>query len=59
MLQDAPLQLPTGQLLAFPKPSLPAMDMGFTLEKGTADSAGLFIRLTHALLQLQWAESLP
>ena len=33
-------------LTAFPNTSLPAMDIAFMLEKGSAQSAGLFIRCT-------------
>ena len=38
------MDLGCAHLTAFPNTSLPAMDIAFTLERGSAQSAGLFIR---------------
>ena len=42
--QDAMQTLECEKLLPFPRTSLPAMDISFTIERGTATSAGIYIR---------------
>ena len=43
-MQDEAIEVACAHMTAFPNTSLPAMDISFTLEKHTAQSAGLFIR---------------
>ena len=42
--QAGPQTLECEKLLKFPRGSLPAMDISFTLERGSATSAGFYIR---------------
>ena len=43
-VQDEYMEVACAHMLAFPNASLPAMDIAFTLEQGSAQSAGLYIR---------------